>query len=72
MALFSECMQLCAQIVVDIADIVRDGDFTSTTNRSEQSQDAKDRSHWKQRQCKNVTVTGRQQCSMNNQLLNNA
>jgi hypothetical protein len=28
MALFSECMQLCAQIVLDIADIVRDGDLS--------------------------------------------
>jgi len=28
MALFSECMQLCAQIVLDIADIVRDGDVS--------------------------------------------
>ena len=25
MALFSECMQLCAQKVLDTADIVRDG-----------------------------------------------
>jgi len=28
MALFSECMPLCAQIVLDIADIVRDRDVT--------------------------------------------
>jgi hypothetical protein len=27
MALFIECMSLCAQIVLDTADIVRDGDF---------------------------------------------
>jgi len=31
MALFSECMQLCAQIVLDIADIVRDGDLSLIT-----------------------------------------
>jgi hypothetical protein len=31
MALFSECMPSCAQIVLDIADIVRDGDFATTT-----------------------------------------
>jgi len=30
MALFFECMQLCAQKVLDAADIVRDGDFSST------------------------------------------
>ena len=30
MALFYECMQSCAHIVLDTADIVRDGDFTST------------------------------------------
>ncbi len=28
MALFNECMQLCAHIVLDSADIVRDGDVT--------------------------------------------
>jgi hypothetical protein len=28
MALFSECMLSCAQIVLDTADIVRDGDLT--------------------------------------------
>jgi hypothetical protein len=33
MALFNECMQSCAHIVLDTADIVRDGDFTPTTNR---------------------------------------
>src|ERR1700722_11895110 len=27
MALFYECMQLCARKVIDTADIVRDGDF---------------------------------------------
>jgi hypothetical protein len=31
MALFNECMQWCAQIVLDMADIVRDGDFSPTT-----------------------------------------
>jgi len=30
MALFNECMQSCALIVLDTADIVRDGDLTST------------------------------------------
>jgi hypothetical protein len=30
MALFSECRLSCAQIVLDTADIVRDGDFSST------------------------------------------
>ena len=30
MALFYECMERCAHIVLDIADIVRDGDFAST------------------------------------------
>src|SRR5262249_33389017 len=29
MALFSECMLLCAQRVLDRADIVRDGDFAT-------------------------------------------
>ena len=28
MALFFECMQLCAQKLLDAADIVRDGDFS--------------------------------------------
>ena len=28
MALFSECMESCTQIVLDTADIVRDGDFS--------------------------------------------
>ena len=28
MALFNECMQSCAHIVLDTADIVRDGDFS--------------------------------------------
>jgi len=31
MALFNECMQLCAHIVLDSADIVRDGDFSTAT-----------------------------------------
>ncbi len=30
MALFFECMQECAQKVLDAADIVRDGDFSPT------------------------------------------
>ena len=30
MALFNECMQSCAHMVLDIADIVRDGDLSST------------------------------------------
>jgi hypothetical protein len=30
MALFYECMQWCAHIVLDMADIVRDRDITST------------------------------------------
>jgi len=30
MALFYECMERCAHIVLDIADIVRDGDLTPT------------------------------------------
>ena len=29
MALFNECMQSCAHIVLDTADIVRDGDFST-------------------------------------------
>ena len=29
MALFNECMQWCAYIVLDIADIVRDGDVST-------------------------------------------
>jgi len=29
MALFNECMQSCAHIVLDIADIVREGDFAT-------------------------------------------
>ena len=28
MALFYECMERCAHIVLDIADVVRDGDFS--------------------------------------------
>ena len=28
MALFNECMQSCAHIVLDTDDIIRDGDFT--------------------------------------------
>jgi len=28
MALFNECMQSCAHIVLDTADIVRDGDLS--------------------------------------------
>ena len=32
MALFNECMQSCAHIVLDTADIVRDGDFTRADN----------------------------------------
>jgi hypothetical protein len=31
MALFNECMHSCAHIVLDTADIVRDGDFSPTT-----------------------------------------
>jgi hypothetical protein len=30
MALFNECLQSCAHIVLDSADIVRDGDLTPT------------------------------------------
>ena len=32
MALFNECMQSCAHIVLDTADIVRDGDFSPTVD----------------------------------------
>jgi hypothetical protein len=35
MALFPECMQSCAHIVLDTADIVRDGDFSPTINQIE-------------------------------------
>ncbi len=31
MALFSECMPSCAQNVLDTADIVRDGDFSTAS-----------------------------------------
>jgi serine/threonine protein kinase len=31
MALFNECMQECARKVLDTADIVREGDFSSIT-----------------------------------------
>src|SRR5437899_11895532 len=31
MALFNECTQSCARIVLDMADIVRDGDFATGT-----------------------------------------
>jgi len=34
MALFSECMQGCVRKVLDTADIVRDGDFATTTPRT--------------------------------------
>ena len=34
MALFNECTQSCAHIVLDTADIVRDGDFTTSLTRS--------------------------------------
>src|SRR5438046_6360104 len=33
MALISECRQLCAQTVLDTADIVRDGDVSTVTQR---------------------------------------
>src|SRR2546428_8635570 len=33
MAFFSECRQLCAQTVLDTADIVRDGDVSTVTQR---------------------------------------
>src|SRR5579864_6044482 len=36
MALFSECRLSCAQIVLDTADIVRDGDLSTTTFSSRQ------------------------------------
>jgi hypothetical protein len=32
MALFFECMQQCARKALDTADIVRDGDFSTTTD----------------------------------------
>jgi hypothetical protein len=32
MALFTECRQSCVHVVLDIADIVRDGDFTTVTS----------------------------------------
>ena len=34
MALFDECMQKCAQKVLDLADIVRDGDLSPSENAS--------------------------------------
>ncbi len=34
MALFYECMQKCAQKVLDTADIVRDGDFSPNMQTS--------------------------------------
>ena len=34
MALFNECRQSCAHIVLDTADIVRDGDFSTVTQKS--------------------------------------
>jgi hypothetical protein len=34
MALFKECMQSCAHTVLDTADIVRDGDFSTIVERS--------------------------------------
>jgi hypothetical protein len=34
MALFIECMEQCAQKVLDAADIVRDGDFSPKTRAS--------------------------------------
>ena len=36
MALFHECMQSCAHIVLDTADIVRDGDITTVAGLSRQ------------------------------------
>ena len=33
MAFFNECMQSCAHIVLDTADIVRDGDFATVIYR---------------------------------------
>jgi hypothetical protein len=33
-ALFNECTQLCARIVLDMADIVRDGDLSPTEPRT--------------------------------------
>ena len=32
MALFNECIQSCAHIVLDTADIVRDGDLSTTVD----------------------------------------
>ena len=40
MALFNECMQSCAHIVLDTADIVRDGDVTPTTWTGRKRRDA--------------------------------
>jgi hypothetical protein len=37
MALFIECMPSCAQIVLDTADIVRDGDVTHTSEETAQN-----------------------------------
>jgi hypothetical protein len=34
MALSHECMQSCAHIVLDTADIVRDGDFSPTDTKT--------------------------------------
>jgi hypothetical protein len=34
MALFNECMQSCAHIVLDTADIVRDGDLSPSIETS--------------------------------------
>jgi len=34
MALFNECMQSCAHIVLDTADIVRDGDLSTVIRHS--------------------------------------
>jgi hypothetical protein len=34
MALFNECMQSCAHIMLDIADIVRDADITPSLTMS--------------------------------------
>ena len=38
MALFYECMQLCARKVIDTADIVRDGDVSTTIQLSVQNE----------------------------------
>jgi len=56
MALFFECMEQCAQKVLDAADIVRDGDFSLTALYG---CEAEHRHRYRQRMERRFVVAGR-------------